>query len=148
MNNLSYADVPTLIAESEEEPKILLIKAKREIEKYGLKFSIQKTKIMASCPITSWQIYGGKVETVSGFIFLGPKINVYGDCSPQIIRHLLFGRKSTKCLNKVLKSSYITFLTKVHIIKAVVFPVVMYEYESWTIKKAKNQRNDAFKLWF
>ena len=88
------------------------------------------------------------METVSCFIFVGPKINGCGDCSLQITRRLFFGRKSTKCLNKVLKSSYITFLTKVHIIKAVVFPVVMYEYESWTIKKAKNQRNDAFKLWF
>ena len=120
---------------------------KEESEKADLKLNIQKTTIMASGPITSWQIDGETVETVTGFISLGSKITADGDCSHEIKRHLLLGRKAMINLNSVLKSRAITLLTKVHIIKAVVFPVVMYRCESWTIKKAECQRIAAFELW-
>ena len=124
--------------ESEEELKILLIKVKEGSEKPGLKLNIQKTKIMASGPITSWQIDGGNVETVSDFIFGGSKINADGDCSHEIKRRLLLGRIATTNLNSVLKSRDITLPTKVYRVKAMVFPVVMYRCESWTIKKAEH----------
>ena len=124
--------------ESEEELKILLIKVKEGSEKPGLKLNIQKTKIMASGPITSWQIDGGNVETVSDFIFWGSKINADGDCSHEIKRRLLLGRIATTNLNSVLKSRDITLPTKVYRVKAMVFPVVMYRCESWTIKKAEH----------
>ena len=125
------------MAESGEELKSLLMKVKEESEKAGLKLNIQKTKIMASGPITSWQTYGEKVETVTDFIFLGSKIIADGDCSHEIKRCLLCGRKAMTNLDSVLKSRDITLLTKVHIVKAVVFPVVMYGWESWTIRKAE-----------
>ena len=147
INNLRYADDTTLMAGSEEELKSLLTKVKEESEKADLKLNIQKTTIMASGPITSWQIDGETVETVTGFISLGSKITADGDCSHEIKRHLLLGRKAMINLNSVLKSRAITLLTKVHIIKAVVFPVVMYRCESWTIKKAECQRIAAFELW-
>ena len=137
IHNLRYADDTTLMAESEEELKSLLMKVKQEIEKVGLKLSIQKTKIMASGPITSWQIDGETVETVSDFIFLGSKITADGDCSHEIIRLLFLGRKVMANLDSILKSRYISLLTKVHLVKAMVFPVVMYGCESWTIKKAE-----------
>ena len=130
INNLKYADDTTLMAESEEELKILLIKVKEGSEKPGLKLNIQKTKIMASGPITSWQIDGGNVETVSDFIFWGSKINADGDCSHEIKRRLLLGRIATTNLNSVLKSRDITLPTKVHIVNAMVFSVVMYRCES------------------
>ena len=123
------------------------MKVKEESEKAGLKLSIQKTKIMASVPITSWQIEGEKVETVKDFIFLGSKITAVGDCSHEIKRHLLLGRKAMINLDSVLKSRDITLPTKVQIVKAMVFPVVMYGCESWTIKKAESQRINAFELW-
>ena len=129
INNLRYADDTTLMAESEEELKILLMKVKEESEKVGLKLNIQKTKIMASGPIASWQIDG---ETVSDFIFWGSKITEDGDCSHEIKRHLLLGRKVMTSLDNILKSRDITLLTKVHLVKAMVFPVVMYGCESWT----------------
>ena len=125
------------MAES-KELKSLLMKVKEESEKVGLKFSIQKTKIMASCPITSWQIDGETMETVSDFIFLGSKITADGDCSHEIQRCLLLGRKAMMNLDSLLKSKDITLPTKVHLVKAIVFPVVMYGYESWTIKKAEH----------
>ena len=131
------------MAENEEELKSFLIKVKEESEKAGLKLSIQKTKIMASGPITSWQIDG---EIVSGFIFLGSKITADGDCSHEIKRRLLLGRKVMTNLDNILKSRDITLPTKIHLIKAMVFPVVMYGCESWTIKKAECQRTDAFEL--
>ena len=134
--------------ESEEELKSLLIKVKKEGEKVGLKFNIQKTKITESGPITSWQIDGETVETVADFIFLGSKITVVGDCSHEIKRHLLLGRKVMTNLDSILKSRDITFPTKLHLVKAMVFPVVMYGCESWTVKKAENQRIDAFELWY
>ena len=137
INNLRYADDTTLMAESEEELKSLLMKVKEESEKVGLKLSIQKTKIMASGPITSWEIDGETVETVSDFIFLGFKITADGDCSHEIKRHLLLGRKVMTNLDSILKSRDITLPTKVHLVKAMVFPVVMYGYESWAIKKAE-----------
>ena len=146
INNLRYADDTTLMAESEEELKSLLIKVKEESEKVGLKLSIQKPKIMASSPITSWQIDGGTVETVSGFIFLGSKITADGDCSHKIKRHLLLGRKVMTNLDSILKSRDITLPTKVRLVKAMVFPVVMYGYDSWTVKKAEHRRIDAFEL--
>ena len=130
INNLRYADDTTLMAESKEEPKSLLMKVKEESEKVGLKLSIQKTKIMASCPITSWQIDGETVETVAGFIFLGSKITADGDCSHEIRRHFLLGKKAMTNLDSILKSRDITFPTKVHLVKAIVFPVVMYGCES------------------
>ena len=135
INNLRYADDTTLMAESEEELKSLL-KVKEKSEKEGLKLSIQKTKIMASVPITSWQIDGETMETVTEFIFLGSKVTADGDCSHEIKRRLLLGRKAMANLDSILESRDITLLTKVHLDKAMVFPVVMYGCESWTIKKA------------
>ena len=126
INNLRYADDTTLMAEKEEELKSLLMKVKEESEKVGLKFNIQKTKIMASGPITSWQIDGETVETVSDFIFLGPQITADGDCSPEIKRHLLLGRKVMTNLDSILKSRYITLLTKAPLVEGMVFPVVIY----------------------
>ena len=126
------------MAESEEELKSLLMKVKEEGEKVGLKLNIQKTRMKASCPITSWQIEGEKVEAVTDFIFLGSKIIVDGDCSHEIKRRLLLGRKAMTKLDSRLKSRDITFLTKVYIVKAIVFPVFMYGWESWTIKKAES----------
>ena len=137
INNLRYADDTTLMAESEEEIKSLLRKVKEESEKVGLKFNIQKTKIMASGPITSWQIDGETMETVTDFIFLGSKITANGDCSREIKRRLLLGKKVMTNLDSILKSRDITLLTKVHLVKTMVFPVVMYRCESWTIKKAE-----------
>uniref|UniRef100_A0A4W2HVP7 RNA-directed DNA polymerase n=1 Tax=Bos indicus x Bos taurus TaxID=30522 RepID=A0A4W2HVP7_BOBOX len=147
INNLRYADDTTLMAESEEELKSLLMKMKVESEKVGLKLNIQKTKIMASGPITSWQIDGETVETVSDFIFWGSKITTDGDCSHEIKRHLLLGRKVMTNLDSIFKSRDITLQTKVHLVKAMVFPVAMYGCESWTVKKAERQRIDAFGLW-
>ena len=146
INNLRYADDTTLMAES-EELKSLLIKVKEESEKVGLKLIIQKTKIMASGPITSWEIDGETVETVSDFIFWGSKITADGDCNHEIKRHLLLGRKVLTNLDSILKSRDITLSTKVHLVKAMVFPVVMYGCESWTVKKAERRRIDAFELW-
>ena len=147
INNLRYADDTTLMAESEEELKSLSIKVKEESEKVSLKLNIQKTKIMASSPITSWQIDGETVETVSDFIFLGSKITVDGDCSHEIKRCLLLGRKVMTNIDSILKRRDITLSTKVRLVKAVVFPVVMCGCESWTIKKTECQRIDAFELW-
>ena len=146
INNLRYADDTTLIAESEEELKSLLMKGKEESEKVGLKLNIQKTKIMASSPITSWEIDGETLETVADFIFLGSKITAGGDCSHEIKRCLLLGRKVMNKLGSILKSRDTTLPTKVCLVKAMVFPVVMYGCESWTIKKAVCQRIDAFEL--
>ena len=137
INHLRYADDTTLMAESEEELKSLLMKVKEESEKAGLKLNIQKTKIMASGPITSWEIDGETVETVSDFIFLGSKIPADGDCSHEIKRRLLLGRKDMTNLNSILKGRDITLLMKVCLVKAMVFPVVMYGCESWIIKKAE-----------
>ena len=145
-NNLRYADDTTLLAES-EELKGLLMKVKEESEKVGLKLNIQKTKIMASGPITSWQIDGETVETVADFILGGSKITADGDCRHEIKRSLLLGRKVMTNLDSILKSRDITLPTKVHLGKAMIFPVVMYGCESWTIKKAERQRIDAFELW-
>ena len=147
INNLRYADDTTLMAESEEELKSLLMKVKVESEKVGLKLNIQKMKIMASSPITSWQIDGETVETMSDFIFLGSKITADGDCSHEIKRCLLLGRKVITNLDSILKSRDITLPTKVRLVKAMAFPVVMYGCESWTIKKAECRRIDAFELW-
>ena len=135
------------MAESKEELKSLLMKVKEEGQKVGLKFSIQKTKIMASGPITSWQIDGKTVETVTDFIFLGSKITADGDCSHEIKRHLLLGSKAMINLDSILQSRDITLPTKVCLVKDMVFPVVMYGCESWTIKKAECRRIDAFELW-
>ena len=146
-NNLRYADDTTLMAESEEELKSFLMKVKEESENVGLKFNIQKTKIMASGPITSWQIDGETVETVSDFIFLGSKITAAGDCSHEIKRRLLLGRKVMTNLDSIFKSRDIALPTKIHPVKAIVFPVVMYGCERWTVKKAERQRIDAFELW-
>ena len=137
INNLRYADDTTLMPESEEELKSLLMKVKEESEKVGLKLNIQKTKIMASGPITSWEIGEETVETVSDFIFLGSKITADGDCSHEIKRCLLLGRKVTTNLDSILKSRNITLPTKVCLVKAMVFPMVMYGCESWTIKKVE-----------
>ena len=137
INNLRYADDTILMAESEEELKSLLMKVKEESEKVGLKLSIQKTKIMASGPITSWQIDGEIVKTVTDFILGGSKISADGDCSHEIKRHLLLGRKAMTNLDSILKSRDVILPTKVHLVKAMVFPVVMYGCESWTIKKAE-----------
>jgi len=147
INHLRYADDTTLMVESEEELKSLLMKVKEESEIVGLKLNIQKTKIMASGPITSWQIGGETMETVKDFIFGGSKVTADGDCSHVIKRCLLLGRKVMNTLDNILKSKNITLPTKVHLIKAMVFPVVMYGSESWTIKKAEHQRIDAFELW-
>ena len=146
INNLRYADDTTLMAESEEELKSLWMKVKEDSEKVGLKLNIQKTKIMASGPIASWEIDGETVETVSNFIFWGPKITADGDCSHEIKRHLLIGRKVMSNLDSILKSRDITLLTKVQVLKAMVFPVVMYGCESWTIRQAECQRIDDFQL--
>ena len=136
INNLRYGDDTTLMAESEEELKSLLMKVKVESEKVGLKLNIQKTKVMASGPITSWEIDGETVETVSGFILGGSKITTDGECSHEIKRRLLLGRKVITNLDSILKSRDITLPTKFHLVKAMVFPAVMYGYESWTIKKS------------
>ena len=145
INNFRYADETTLMAES-EELKSLLMKVKEGNEKVGLKLNIQKTKIMASGPITSWQIDGETVETVADFILGGYKITADGDCSHEIKRRLLLLRKVMTNLDRILKSRDITLLTKFHLVKAMVFPVVMYGCESWTVKKAEHQRIDAFEL--
>ena len=146
--NLRNADDTTLMAESEEELKSLLMKVKVESEKAGLKLNIQKTKLMASGPITSWQIDGETMGTVTDFIFLGSKITADGDCSHEIKRRLLVGRKAMSNLDSILKCRDIPLLTKVHVVKAIVFPVVMYVCESWTIKKTECQRIDAFEMWY
>ena len=135
LNNLRYADDTTLMAESEEELKSLLMKVKEENEKVGLKLNIQKMKIMASGPITSWELDGETVETVADFIILGSKITADGDCSHEVKRHLLLGRKVMTNLDSILKSRDITLTTKVCLVKAMVFPVIMYGCESWTIKR-------------
>ena len=147
INHLRYADDTTLIAKSEEVLKSLLMKVKEESEKVGLKLSIQKTEIMASDPIISWQIDWETMETVTDFIFLGSKITADGDCSHEIKRRLLLGRKVMTDLDSILKSRDITLPTKVGLVKAIVFPVVTYGCESWTIKKAECRRIDAFKVW-
>ena len=147
INNLRYADDTTLMAESEEELKSLLMKVKEESEEVGLKFNIQKTKIMASGPITSWQIGGETVETVTGFILGGSKITANGDCSHETKRCLLLGRKVMTNLYSILKSRDITLPTKVRLVKAIVFSSSHLWIESWTIKKAEFRRTDAFKLW-
>ena len=147
INNLRYADDTTLMAERDEELKSLFMKVKEESEKLGLKLNIQKIKIMASGPITSWQIDGETVETVADFIFLGSKITADGDCSHEIKRHLLLGRKIMTNLDSILKSRDITLPTKVRLVKAMVFPAVMCGCESWTIRKAECRRIDVFELW-
>ena len=147
INNLRYADDTTLMAESEEKLKSLLMKLKMESEKVGLKLNIQKTKIMASGLITSWETDGETVETVSDFILGGSKITAYGDCSHEIKRRLLLGRKVMTNLESILKSREISLPTKVRLVKAMVFPVVVYGCESWTVKKAERRRIDAFELW-
>ena len=145
INNLRYADDTTLMAES-EDLESLLMKVKEESEKVGLKLNIQKTRIMASGPITSWEIDGETVEIVSDFIFLGSKITAGGECSHEIKRRLLLGRKVMTNLDGILKSRDITLPTKFRLVKAMVFPVVMYGCESWTVKKAECRRIDAFEL--
>ena len=147
INNLRYADDTTLMAESKEELISLLMKVKEESEQIGLKHNVWKTKIMASGPITSWEIDGEAVETVSHFTFGGSKIPADGDCSHEIKRCLFLGRKVMSNLDSIFKSRDITLPTKFHLIKAMVFLVVMYGCESWTIKKAECQRIDAFELW-
>ena len=147
INNLRYADDTTLRAESEEELKSLLMKVKEESEKAGLKLYIQKTKIMASSPITSSQIDRETMETVRDFIFLGSKITADGDCSHEIKRRLFLGRKTMTNLDSIFKSRDITLVTKVHLVKAMVFPAVMYGCESWTIKRDEHQKTDTFELW-
>ena len=144
INHVRYADDTTLMEESEEELKSLLMKVKQESEKVGLKLNIQKMKIMVSGPITSWEIDG---ETVSDFIFLGSKITAEGDCSHEIKRCLLLGRNAMTSLDSILKNRDITLPTKVRLVKAMVFPVVMYGCENWTLKKAEHRRTDAFELW-
>ena len=147
INNLRYADDTTLMTESEEELKSLLMKVKEESEKVGLKLNIQKMKIMASSPIISWQIDGETVETVTDFIFLGSKITADSDCRHEMKRCLLLGRKAMINLDSILKSRDITLSIKVCLVKAMVFPGVIYGCESWTIKKAECQRIDAFEVW-
>ena len=144
INNLMYADDTTLMAESEEELKSLLMRVKEETEKVGLRFNIHKIKIMTSGPITSWQIGGETKETMTEFIFLGSKITSDGDYSHEIKRHLPFGKKAITDLDSVLKSRDITLPTKVHIVKAMIFPKAVYGCGIWTIKKAGHQRIDAF----
>ena len=146
INNLRYADDTTHMAES-EELKSLLMKVKEQSEKVGLKLNIQKIKIMASDPITSWEIDGETMETMADFIFLGSKITADGDCSHEIKRHLLLGRKLMTNRDSMFKSKDITLPTKVHLVKDLVFPVVRYGCESWTVKKAESRRIDAFELW-
>ena len=148
INNLRYAHDTTLMAESEEELKSLLMKVKEESEKLGLKLNIQTTKIMASGPITSWEMDGKTVETVSDFILGGSKITANGDCSHEIKRRLLLGGKVMSNLDSIFKSRDITLPTKIRLVKAIVFPVVKYGCESWPVKKAEHQRTDAFELWF
>ena len=147
ISNLRYADDTTLMAESEEELKSLLMKVKEESEKVGLKLNIQKMKTMVSGHITSWQIDGETMEGVTDFIFLGSKITVDGDCTHEIKRHLLLGRKAMTNLYGILKRRDITLPTKVCVVKAIGFPVVMYRCESLTVKKVEHQRTDAFELW-
>ena len=147
INNLRYADDITLMTESREELKSLLMMVKEESGKVGLKLNIQKTKIMTSGPISSWEIDGETVETVAVFILGDSNITANGDCSYEIQRHLLLGRKVMTNLDSILKSRDITLPTKVHLVKNKVFPVVMYGCESWTIKKAERRRIDAFELW-
>ena len=147
INNLRYADDTTLMAESEEELKCFLMKVKEESEKVGLKLNIQKMKIIASGPITSWEIDGETVETVSDFIFLGSQITAYGDCSHEIKRCLLLRIKVISNLDGILKSRDITLPTKVCLIKAMDFPIVMYGCESWITKKSEYRRTEAFELW-
>ena len=147
INHLRYADDTTLMAENEEELKSLLMKVKEESEKVGLKLNIQKTKIMAFGPITSWEIDTETVETVSDFIFGGSKITADDDCSHEIKRRLLLGRKVMTTLDSTFKSRDITLPTKVHLVKAVAFPVVMHGCENWTVKKARCRKIDAFELW-
>ena len=146
INNLRYADDTTLMAESEEELKSLLMKVKEESEKVGLKLNIQKTRILASGLITSWEIDGETVETVTDFIYLGSKITADGDCSPESKRRLLLGRKVVSNLDSILENRDITLPTNVRLVKAMVLPVVMYGCESWTIKKAEHRRIDGFEL--
>ena len=147
INNLRYADDTNLMAESEEELKSLLMKVKEESEKVGLKLNIQKTKIMGSGHITSWQIDGETMETERDFIFLGSKITVDGICSHEAKRCLFLGRKAMTNLDSMLKSRDIALPTKVHLVKTMVFPVVMYGCESWTVKKVERRRIDVFELW-
>ena len=147
INNLRYADDTNLMVENEEELKSLLMKVKEESEKAGLKLNIQKARTMVSSSITSWQIDGETVETVADFIFLGSKITADVDCNHEIKRCLLLGRKAMTSLDSLLKSRDITLSTNVKLFKAMVFPVVMYGCESWTIKKAEHPRIDAFELW-
>ena len=147
INHLRYADDTSLMAESEEELKSLLMKVKEESEKVGSKLNIQKTKIMASGPITSWEIDGETVETVSDFIFLGSKITADGDCSHEIKRRFLLGRKVMTNLDSLLKSRDTTLPIKVRLVKAMVFPVVMYGCDNWTVKRAECRRIDAFERW-
>ena len=147
ISNRRYTDDTTLMAESEEELKSLFSKVKEESEKAGLKLSIQKMKTMASGPITSWKIDGETMETMRDFIFLGPKITADGDCSHEVKRCLLLERKAVTNLDSILKSRDIMLPTKVRLVKAMVFPVVMYGWESWTVKKAEHRRIDAFELW-
>ena len=147
INNFRYADETTLMAENKEELRSLLIKVKEESGKVGLKLNIQKTKVMASGSIISWQINGKTMETVTDFIFFGSKITVDVYCSHEIKRCLLLGRKTMINLDSILKSRDITLATKVYLVKTMVFPVVMYGCESWTIRKAERQRIDAFELW-
>ena len=147
INNLRYEDDTTLIAESEEELKSLLMKVKKESENVGLKLNIQKTKIMPSGPITSWEIDGETIETVTDFILGGSKINAGGDFSHEMTRRLLLGRKVMTNLDSMFKSRDITLPTMVRLVKAIIFPVVMYGCESWTVKKAECRRIDAFELW-
>src|SRR5574340_597120 len=148
INHLRYADDTTLMAESEEELKSLLMKVKEESEKVGVKLNIQKMKIMASGPITSWEIDGETVETMADFIFGGSKITADGDCSHEIKRRLLLGRKVMTNLDSIWESRDITLPTKFRLVKAVIFPVVVYGCESWTVKKAKSRRIDAFFILF
>ena len=146
-NNLRYTDDTTLMAESEERITRLLMKVKEESEKAHLKLNLQKTKIMASYPTTSWQLDGERKETVTDFIILGSKITADGDCSHEIKRRLPLGRKAITNLDSILKSRDITLPTKIHLVKALVFPVIMYGCESWPVRKAEHQRIDAFELW-
>ena len=147
INNVIYADGTSLMAEVEEELKSLWLRVKEESGNNGLKLNIQKQKIMASGPITSWQIDGETMETATDFISLDSKITADGDCSHEVKRHLLLGRKAMTNLDSIWKSRNITLLKKVHLVKAMVFPVVMYGCERWTIKKAEHWRIDAFELW-